>query len=226
MLKKMQYPNFSYDEVDFTFKNPIENKNSIFFQCCRLHNHILIFFLELRMEYSMKLARYLVVAVMINILMLSCQDPEVPEQDAVKMTKEELKNTIGYEWFNGHWNLYQPDSTVTEQMNLAFDSTQHKFVLFIEPSCKCRELVKESAHMVKSLDVAGISPSFYEIYSMGGIKSKHPYADKLTIKSLPQLHFLHSGNFAYSILDTFNYYEQRNKFKKIETIILDALQNY
>ncbi|MFH1049593.1 MAG: hypothetical protein V1779_01540 [bacterium] len=170
-------------------------------------------------------ARILLFAVILNIALTSCQDPVTPPQNAVKLTVAELKNTVGYEWFNAYWTLYKPDTIITQEITAAFDTNVHKFVIFIEPSCSCRELVREPADLAKVLEIAMVNQEFYDIYSMGGVTSKHPFEDKLTITKLPQVHLLKSGEFVYSILDTFNYYSARDKSTKIESIILDALKN-
>lgn len=165
----------------------------------------------------------LLLAIVVSSILFSCQEPTVPVQDAVKMTKEQLKSTIGYEWFNGYWNLYKPDTNVTKDIATTFDPNVHKFVLFIEASCSCKELVKEPAEVVRVLDDAKVNSDYYEIYTMGSTQSKHPYEDKIKIKSLPQVWLVKSGEFSYSILDTFSYYKNR-QFKKIEVITLEALQ--
>jgi len=168
-------------------------------------------------------SKILILTILVNLVLISCQDPVVHEQNAVKMTKEELKTTIGYEWFYNYWTIYKPDTNITKQIAPVFDSNTHKFIIFVEASCSCRELVKEPADLVKSLDLANISSDYYEIYAMGSIKSKHPFEDKITISTLPQIWLLKSGEFVYSILDTFSYYKPR-KFKYIEEIALEALQ--
>ncbi len=171
----------------------------------------------------------LAVGILLSLIFISCQDlfpdPEVPVQDAVKLTKSELKNTTGYEWFNGYWTLYKPDATIADEISLTFDTTIHKIIIFIEPQCSCKELVRTPADLVKVLDIANISEEYYEIYSMGSVKSKHPFEDKLTIKSLPQVHLLKSGEFVYSVLDTFDFYSARNQSTTIESIILKALKD-
>jgi len=173
----------------------------------------------------MNKTRILLIALVFNFILMSCQDPVPPEQNAVKMTKAELKTTIGYEWFNAYWNLYNPNSNTIEEIALAFDPSIHKFVLFIEPACTCKELVREPADMVKVLDMANIDEDYYEMYSMGSIHSKHPFEDKVAIKSLPQIYLVKSGDFVYSILDTFNYYIIRDNSTRIEKIVLNALNS-
>ena len=161
----------------------------------------------------------------ISFFLISCEETTTPPQQAVKMTKKDMKENIGYEWFDSFWNLYNPDTAIVSQINQAFNSNTQSFYLFIEPACSCKETVKQPADMIKVLDLAGITETYYTFYSMPGVGSPHPLKAQITLKTLPSVYMFRAGAPVYSIIDTFNYYVNRN-YKSIESIVLDAVQNY
>ncbi len=167
----------------------------------------------------------LISALIYSIFLFSCEDTIPAQDDAVKFTSEELRNSTNWEWFNGFWNLYHPDSTITKEIESAFDSDADRFYIFIQPECICEEPAKEPADLVKALDESNIDEIYYEIYSMGSIKTRHPFDDKIKIESLPAAYLFKSGEPVYSIIDTFNFYFLGN-YKSIESIVLDAMTNY
>ncbi|MFC2130278.1 hypothetical protein ACFLSQ_02475 [Bacteroidota bacterium] len=167
----------------------------------------------------------LISALIYSIFLFSCEDTIPAQDDAVKFTKAELRKFSSYDWFNGFWNLYHPDSTITGEIENIFDSETDRFYIFIQPGCVCEDPVKEPADLVKVLDESNIDEIYYEIYSMGSIKTRHPYDHKINIKSLPAVYLFKSGEPVYSIIDTFNFYFTDN-YKSIESIVLDAMTNY
>jgi hypothetical protein len=139
------------------------------------------------------------------------------------MEKNELSKTVGYTWFNSLWNFYEPNDSVKNLISTAFDSTKHKFIVFLEPDCDCKELVREPAYVVKILDVANISSKYYELYATGSTTSNHPYKSVFTLSSLPFVALITSNNKVYSVLDSFNYWKDR-RIIRLEDIVLEALE--
>lgn len=157
-------------------------------------------------------------------IIISCNNSTAPEPEAVLMSKDELSKTVGYTWFKDLWNYYTPNDSLTSLISLAFDSSNHKFIIFLEPDCTCKELVREPAYAVKIIDEALISSKYYEIYAAGSVKAKHPYQNIFKINRLPFVALIDSNNRVYSVLDSFNYWVDRKSIK-LENIILEALQS-
>ena len=156
-------------------------------------------------------------------IFISCNDTTTPVSDAVLMEKSEISKTIGYTWFNDLWNYYEPNDSVKNLISTAFDSTKHKFIVFLEPDCECKELVREPVYVIKILDEANISSKNYEIYATGSITSNHPYKSLFTISSLPFVALITSDAKVYSVLDSFNYWKDR-RIIRLENIVLEALE--
>ena len=160
------------------------------------------------------------------LLFYSCEQTTNPVEDAVKMSKADIEKSIGYEWFAPEWEIYKPDTSIVSQIQAAFDSANEKFYIFLSPSCGCKGIAKTSAELVKVLDESKIPDSNYELYSMSGTNSKHPYMDMIKINTIPSAYYIKNGKPVYSILDTFIYYQNIAHTRTIENIVLDAITNY
>lgn len=169
---------------------------------------------------------YLLFSFTFFFLLFSCEQTTSPVNDAIKMSKADLEKSIGYEWFAPEWEIYKPDTSITSQIQTFFDATNENFYIFLSPSCGCKGVAKSSAELVKVLDESNIPASNYELYSISNISSKHPYMDKITLRNIPSAFYIKNGKPVYSILDTFIYYQNLARAKKIEEIVLDAIVNY
>jgi hypothetical protein len=161
--------------------------------------------------------------ILIAMTLVACQDPATPVQDAVKVTKSELKNEIGYTWFWGYYNLYEPKDSIMNLIPNYFIPDSEKFVVFIEPSCTCRPTNESPADLIKVLDSANITESKYEIYSMSSKNSKHPYLGMMKIETLPAAFLFKNGKPVYSVLDSLKYWVDRDN-SKVEKIVLESLE--
>ena len=159
-------------------------------------------------------------------ILYSCNETTTPVQDAVKMSKAEIESSIGYEWFAPEWNIYKPDTSIISQIKAVFDTTNEKFYIFLSPSCGCKGVAKTSAELVKVLETSNISENNFEMYSMSGIDSKHPYMNIIKLHTIPSAYYIKNGQPVYSILDTFTYYQNIANIRTIEKIVLDAITNY
>ena len=176
------------------------------------------------MEFYMKKNISVLFLIFITMLMVACEETTAPEHKAVQMTKSELSETIGYTWFNGYWNYYQTNDSLTQIIDTTINRNIHKFVLFIEPECSCKELVKEPAYIVKVLDNSNINEDNYELWGMGSVDAEHPYENILNIKKLPFIGLMRNDDFVYSILDSFIKFKAYRNVS-LEQVILESLED-
>ena len=171
----------------------------------------------------MKIIKNLYILIFIVIIFFSCDQLSEPEQKAVKMSREELAKTIGFTWFNVYIDDYTPNDSLAHIIDSLFDRNNHKLIFFLEPECTCKELVKDPAYLVNILDHANITENNYEFWGMGTPNADNPYKEIIQIKDLPHIAFINSGNYVYSILDSFYKYKVYKKWI-LENVIIDALE--
>lgn len=157
-------------------------------------------------------------------LVSSCDDTTSVDPLALLTDRDKLHSKIGFTWLNGSINNYSPKDSISNLIESVFDSSKHKFVIFMEPECSCKPLVVLPAYVFKIFDIANISTKYYEIYVANSVLAPHSYENIFKIDKLPFVVLLTSGSKAYSILDTFDFLSKRINNYTLEDAILDALK--
>ncbi|MDC1068454.1 hypothetical protein OAQ99_04775 [Candidatus Kapabacteria bacterium] len=158
------------------------------------------------------------------LLGISCSESDI-DKEAQQITKLELENTAGYEWFISEYQNYEPDNILINSINNNLD-TDEKLLLFIKPSCQCRGTQKDFPQLMKSIDLATIPQNKLEIYSMKEDYT-HPYLNEIQFSELPQAYLVKSGKIRYSIFDSLNNYrtddENLENKDKVEFYLSQAM---
>jgi hypothetical protein len=169
----------------------------------------------------------IVYVLLLSLILFSCQI-ENEDKTAKLVTLTELLNVLpGFEWFPYEFNRYQPDTSVSRQIDSLWKLKRYNFILFVNPSCNCEGSQVTFPIIVKCLKSGNVPDSSIIIYSMLNETYSHPFSKKFLIKKLPACftQIDSSKSLYYSIIDTFEVY--RNKFPgkyQYEHIILFSLQ--
>ena len=159
--------------------------------------------------------------ILIAVMLTSCDSPSKSTDAAVKVSKEKLANTIGFEWFNTLKNDYPPDQDVVADIKASFDQNIHKIIFFVSPCVSCAGLQDNISALTKTLEEAEISEDFYEYYIIRSTEDTHPYKQLFEIQRLPAAYILTNNSASFSILDSAS--KDYNK-KDVEFYLLDGLK--
>lgn len=119
------------------------------------------------------------------IITMACSDATSPEYNAERITAHTLSSKLGFEWFPEEVSSFQPDTAAVRAIKDAYSADNHKFYLYVNPSCSCKGTQKLFPHTIRILQDAGVKESDIEIYSMRSTSDKHPYMDKMPVQKLP-----------------------------------------
>lgn len=159
-------------------------------------------------------------------LLLSCEVSD-SEKNAKLVTFQELINlSPGFEWFPYEYNKYQPDVSVTKEIDSLWRLKGHRFILFVNPSCNCQGTQVIFPTIVKILKSGNIPDSVIIIYSMLNTSYSHPFMNKFKVRNLPACFTEIDSNLSkyFSIVDTFELYRLKFPGKyRIEDIVLLSL---
>lgn len=155
----------------------------------------------------------------------SCSESTPPSEDAVEFKIATISTTPGNEWFIPEKNGYTPDSLTCSQIKSTFNPNVHKLYFYCSFTCGCAQKQLNIPHCFKALDVAGITETSYEIYSMNKVSATHPHMGKMNILKIPEVYIVKNGEVIYSVLDTMDYYiNQYNRHRPVEELILEGLK--
>ena len=124
------------------------------------------------------------------ILIYSCDDGESPPSDAVLISYDQMKTTVGYDWVEAKMDEYNPKEGVISEIKQVYNPEKHSFVIFSKPSCSCDESSIPIAYFLKIIFSAEIPESKYSLYTMQSVKSNHPFTDKITLSALPDMYVI------------------------------------
>jgi len=159
----------------------------------------------------------------ILFLLISCEsNPVSTTAELIDIVK--LSKTPGYQWYDLEVQNYNPDINIVNEVKNVYNSSKHKFVIMVKPSCSCPGTQKQFPAIMKTFNLAGITQSNYLIYSVSSERTKHPYEKHFKINELPSIILMQDSLPVYSIADTF--YIQRNlgSNKPLEYYLLEALK--
>jgi hypothetical protein len=139
--------------------------------------------------------------IFIIFIFSSCIDNNYYE-NTLRVTLYEIPSLGGYSWFQSRFNDYQSKTEVIDLIKQTFDSTHHRFYIFAKPACSCEPAHSRFPYSMKVLVNAGIDTSYFEIYSMLKISSRHPYCSILIIRDLPSVYIIKDGIPVYSVIDS------------------------
>ncbi len=136
----------------------------------------------------------------IAAIMAACSNTDTEYRDEL-ITVQQLNTTAGYAWFPAETATYTPDAAMVNQIRTEFDTTQHKLLIFVKPSCACRGTQKLFPQVMKSLMQADVPMRKVEIYSMRSSGDQHPYMKDITLTALPAVYVLRNGEIKRIIVD-------------------------
>lgn len=160
------------------------------------------------------------------IFLISC-DTEPADITAKLMTIEEIKKTPGFDWFQTYYDIYIPNQNIVDSIKTTFNPQIHKLIIYARPVCSsCDTTMKPFPQLIKTLHLANIPDSTFQIYSCRTLSSPHPYKDIFTIRTLPSAFLMKDNSAKYSVIDTLNYYRtiNPNGSYSVEQFLLTALK--
>ncbi len=150
--------------------------------------------------------------------LLACTQSTQPEYTAERLTLEQLRTTPGFAWFDAEFRAYQPDTALLAQIQAAYVPGEHRFYIYVKPSCSCVGTQKLFPRFLRVLSDAGVRAEDYEIYAMHGTGDKHPHQSWLHIERLPSFFITDNGQLRASIVG------ELPPEKSIEQVVLEALR--
>ena len=154
----------------------------------------------------------------LGLLLWACTQSTQPEYTAERLTLEQLRTTPGFAWFDAEFQAYQPDTALVAQIRAAYVPGQHRFYVYVKPTCSCVGTQKLFPHFLRVLAEAAVRAEDCEIYAMHGTGDKHPHQGWLHIERLPSFYIAYGGEIRGSILG------ELPPDKTLEQVILEALR--
>ena len=164
--------------------------------------------------------RLLLIICIFSFLFISCEESKLKEE-AYKIERSELDNSLGFDWFRQNYNDYTPNPNSISVISSEYNS-DYKFVIFVKPTCSCQGTQFDFPHLVKTFDNSNVPTSSYEIWSCAKESYEHPYMAQLKIMDLPACFIFKNGVPVYSVLDTFNL-RNLSDTVMVEDIIMEAI---
>lgn len=159
--------------------------------------------------------------------LLACEVSDGDKTAKFITIKELSQITPGYEWFPYEFNKYQPDGTISKEIDSLWKIKKYNFVIFVNPSCNCQGTQVTFPMIVKCLKAGNIPDSSIIIYSMLRETYMHPYINKIHVNKLPSCFTVidTSKSVYFSVVDTFEVYQLKYPGKyKMEHIIKFSLE--
>lgn len=167
--------------------------------------------------------KILLIFLLLSMFFYSCKETELVEEGYI-IERNDLYTSVGFDWFRERHNAYQPNSVAIEQIKNSF-RPNHKFIVFVKPTCSCQGTQFDFPSLIKTFDEANIPAENYEIWAVAKEHYKHNHMDIIDLKKLPACYLVVDGVPVFSILDTF--YEQTDAGigVNLEDVVAESLGN-
>ena len=171
-----------------------------------------------------KLLNRIILAFFSIAIFTSCTDNISYDEDAQKITVNDIVATPTNGWFRVEMENYKPDTNVIKEIINNFDPAKHRVYLYANFSCGCNNQQTDISHLCKVFEECNIPDSSYEIYSMKSSTSKHPHKALFSISQLPECIVMKDTNAVYFMLDTMRTKQLYGQTIPIEQLLLDGLK--
>lgn len=151
----------------------------------------------------MKHIRHTIYLVLLASIIFGCSE-NATNINAEQMTLQNLSKTPGFTWIYMEIEKYNPNDSIINEIQTAFNAELHSFVVFAKPSCSCPGKHLQTPAFIKTLETAGIPIDKCEIFSMSSANNKHPYDELITVKELPTIVVMKAGQPVFSVSETIN----------------------
>ncbi|MCL5991205.1 MAG: hypothetical protein M1419_03785 [Bacteroidetes bacterium] len=166
----------------------------------------------------------IIIAIFSLTLLISCSENVSYDENAIKLTIQEIIDTPTNSWFKTEMNNYKPDTNIIREIINNFDSNKHKVYLYANFSCGCSNQQTDISHLCKVFKECNIPESSYEIYSMRSSTGKHPYKSRFSISELPECIVMKDTNAVYFMLDTMREHKLYAEIIPVEQLLLNGLK--
>ncbi|NLO18661.1 MAG: hypothetical protein GX121_02085 [Ignavibacteria bacterium] len=168
--------------------------------------------------------KYYIIFAFSILVLLACNSET--EYKTEKLSLSQLRALPYYQTFNIFWDEYNPLENIVDSVKQKFDIGKHKLIVFTSPTCySCGNADSLSAFLLKTVYLAEIPETVYEIYSMPNYKSSHIYSDIVHLESLPAFWLFKNNMPAACISDSFRTHKEAfpESQKRIEEFFNEAL---
>lgn len=159
----------------------------------------------------------------IPIFFISCQETELAEEGYI-IKRNELATSVGFDWFRSRYDEYTPNNVTIENIKNNIQPN-HKFIVFVKPTCSCQGTQLDFPNLIKTFDESNIPVGSYEIWATAKETYSHNYMDIITLNKLPACYLLVDGVPVYSVLDSFYIRTDSGQDLGIEDIVAQSLEN-
>ncbi len=159
------------------------------------------------------------VPIALATLVVGCTQSTQPEYTAERISLSTLRTTPGFAWFEAEVQSYQPDSAVVALIRQAYRPGEHRFYVYVKPTCSCYGTQKLFPRFCRVLLDAGVAESDWEIYSMHASTDKHPHMHWLRVQQLPSFFIAAQGQLLGTIAG------ELPAGKSIEQVVLEILRS-